>query len=366
MKTFKRSLLAAVLGASALLAGACGGRESEDVAEIDPPVESLPAEEQQSADVEMETRSVEVDEVPASGEEDLPSEPTDPDASAERAELEARERQLRTRQADIEARERRLRELERERQARAEAPRREEPRAAPERPAREPEPEPAEEVEPAEPAEPAEDTEAEARPEPEPEPEARPAERDDWERARSASPTEPVTVPVGTAFDVEFMEGIASNTSRAGDTFRVRVAEDVTVDGRVAIPRGSEVTGVVSEAVPLRKVGGRARLNLKFTDLVLPSGSAVPIDASFVGQGRSETGKDAATIGGAAAGGAILGRVLNKGNRSRGSVIGAIIGAAAGAVIASKSAGEEVVIPEGTVVTLALDGEIDIRPRRQR
>ena len=89
------------------------------------------------------------------------------------------------------------------------------------------------------------------------------------------------------------------------------------------------------------------------------------LDASFVQEGRSETRRDAATIGGAAAGGAVLGRILNKGNRSRGSVLGAIIGAAAGTAIASKTPGEEVIIPEGSVVGLRLDDSVRVRVRVQ-
>ncbi|HXU82045.1 MAG TPA: glycine zipper domain-containing protein, partial [Polyangia bacterium] len=103
---------------------------------------------------------------------------------------------------------------------------------------------------------------------------------------------------------------------------------------------------------------------LKFTDLVLPSGQTVPIHASFLQEGRSETRKDAATIGGAAAGGAVLGRILSRKDRSRGAVIGAIIGAAAGTAIASRTPGEEVTIPEGTAVNLKLDDAVEIRPRR--
>ena len=108
-------------------------------------------------------------------------------------------------------------------------------------------------------------------------------------------------------------------------------------------------------------MGGQARLALKFTDLVLPSGKTVPIDASFVQEGRNETRRDAATIGGVAAGGAVLGRILGQGNRSRGGVLGAIIGAAAGTAIASKTPGEEVIIPEGSVVGLRLDDSVRVR-----
>lgn len=252
-----------------------------------------------------------------------------PDAGAQR-DLAARERQLAERRAELDARERRLRERER-----AE-------REAPTPVAEEPE-----EVTEAAPAEPAPEADA---PLPEREPEALPAPR-------------VVSVPSGTVMEVEFLESLSSQSSQPGDIFRARVSSNVTADGDVAIPAGSEVVGVVTEAVPLRKVGGRAKLALKFTDLVLPSGATVPLRASLVEQGRSETGRDAATIGGAAAGGAILGRILNKGNRTKGGLIGAVIGAAAGAAIASRTPGEEVTIPEGTRLDLKLDDAVEVRLR---
>jgi hypothetical protein len=45
-------------------------------------------------------------------------------------------------------------------------------------------------------------------------------------------------------------------------------------------------------------------------------------------------------------------------------VIGAIIGAAAGTILASRTPGEEVTIPEGTVVNLKLDDRVEVRSRR--
>jgi type IV secretory pathway VirB10-like protein len=258
-----------------------------------------------------------------------------PDAGAQR-DLEALDRRIAERQAALDARERRLRERER---AQREAPA--------------PEPVPEEVIE-----EPAAAPKPEPAPEPEPEPEIAPAEPE-----APAAPRE-VRVPAGTVLNVEILEGLSSQSSQPGEIFRARVSSDVTADGGVAIPAGSEVVGVVTEAVPLRKIGGRAKLALKFTDLVLPSGSTVPLRASVVQQGRSETGRDAATIGGAAAGGAILGRVINKGDRSKGGLIGAVIGAAAGAVIASRTPGEAITIPEGTRLDLKLDDEVEVRLQR--
>ena len=121
---------------------------------------------------------------------------------------------------------------------------------------------------------------------------------------------------------------------------------------------------MVTDAVAARRIGGQAKLSVKFTDLVLPSGSTVPLRASFLEQGKSRAGRDAATIGGSTAGGALLGRILSGGSRGRGTIIGALVGAAVGTAIASKTAGEEVVIPEGSVVSLKLDEALEVKPRR--
>jgi type IV secretory pathway VirB10-like protein len=173
----------------------------------------------------------------------------------------------------------------------------------------------------------------------------------------------PVTVPAGTSFEVEFTKGLASNTSSAGETFRARIVSDVRRDGAVAIPAGSEVLGVVTDAVGARRIGGQAKLTVKFTDLVLPSGSTVPLRASFVEEGKSRAGRDAATIGGSTAGGALLGRIFSSGSRTRGTIIGALVGAAVGTAIAAQTAGEEVVIPEGSVVALKLDEPLAVKVR---
>lgn len=266
------------------------------------------------------------------------------------ADLGTRERDLAARQAELDARERLLRERESETRTAAVRPaplRPTAPRAEERREVEREEPAPA-----APEASPREEPAREAEPEPEPEPEVE----------RAPALVTYATVPAGTQVDVEFTGTVASNTSREGDVFRVRVTHDIREEGHVVIPAGSEILGQVTEAAPIqKKIGGRARLALAFTDLVLPSGTRVPIEASFVQQGRSETGRDAATIGGAAAGGAILGRVLKKSDRTKGGVIGAVVGAAAGAVIASRTPGQEVVFSEGTVVSLRLDDPVEIR-----
>jgi hypothetical protein len=353
LRTLKtQTVLPALLCGAALVSFACGrGADrtgqaatetaSSQTAQAPPPAVAAPPPPAAN-ELRPEPQSVQI-------QEETP--PAVDHGRDERAALDTQERELAARESEIAARERRLRE--REQQARA-SERRPTPRPVP--PSR-PAPAPRDEEASPSPGPAPEPAVEEPAPAPEPEPVEPPVEQ---------PRTIDVTLPAGTPLDVEFTDRLASNTSAVGDTFRVRVANDVMEDGVVAIPRGSEIVGVVTEAVPLPRVGGQAKLALKLTDLVLPSGSTVPIHASFVQAGRSETGRDAATVGGAAAGGAILGRILNKGSRSKGAVIGAIIGAVAGTAIASKTPGEEVVISEGSVVGLRLNDAIEVRARSRR
>ncbi len=171
-----------------------------------------------------------------------------------------------------------------------------------------------------------------------------------------------VTVPGGTSLEVALLDSLSSATAAPGDSVRARVSSDVYEDGRLAIPAGSEVVGVVTEAVPLRRVGGRARLGLEFDRLELPSGESVPISADYLAIGKSETGKDAATIGGATVAGAVLGReVGSRRHRDRSTAIGAVVGAAAGTAIANRTRGREIRLPAGTVLNVALEGSVAVR-----
>lgn len=173
------------------------------------------------------------------------------------------------------------------------------------------------------------------------------------------------TVPTGTVMQIELLDRLASNTSATGDRFRARVARDVVVDGGVAIPAGAPVSGVVTEAVGLKKIGGTPKLRLEFTEVDLSASRDAELHASYAVAGKSETKKDAATIGGAAAGGAILGRIIGhqKDNDARGTAIGGVVGAAAGTAIAAKTKGQEIVLGSGHLIDIVLDEPIRVSMR---
>ncbi len=260
------------------------------------------------------------------------------------AELEARRSEAELRERELAERERRLAEREAA-MVRAEARRERAPAPVP---APEPEPLAQEPVNEA-------PLLAEAAPLPEPlRVEPRITYRED-----------PALIPAGTVLRLEFQDALSSESTETGAPFRARVTDSLFVDGRLVVPSGSTVTGVVTEAKALKKIGGRARLALEFQRLELPDGRAYTIAQNFEAKGRSETKRDAATIGGAAAAGAILGRAVKDRDRSKGGTIGAILGAAAGAVIASQTEGEPIEIAAGERYDLVLDRELEIPVRVQ-
>jgi len=175
-----------------------------------------------------------------------------------------------------------------------------------------------------------------------------------------------VTVPATSPLEVEFLDAVSSETNQLGDPVRAVVARDVILDGLVAIPAGSDVHGTVIGVVPQKKIGGQAKLALSFDKLELPSGEPVAIQGYFDASGKRQKKKDATTIGASAAGGAILGRILSKNDKTQGTVLGAAVGAAIGTAIATQNAGDPVVIEPGTVAELTLDAPVRVAVQTER
>jgi hypothetical protein len=169
-----------------------------------------------------------------------------------------------------------------------------------------------------------------------------------------------VTVPASTALEVEFLSGISSEEALAGDPVETLVVSDLMQDGRVAIPAGSVVSGQVSAVQPAKKIGGQARLVLDFDTLRLTSGDVVPVRSTVEYVGKKQAGKDAATIGGSAAGGAILGRVLGGDDKDKGTVLGAVVGAAIGTAVAAKNKNDPVLIETGAITELLLYEPVEL------
>jgi hypothetical protein len=165
-------------------------------------------------------------------------------------------------------------------------------------------------------------------------------------------------VPAGTRLALTLSQPLSTKTARAGEPFEATLAAPVTVDGRVALPGGTRVTGTVTDVVSgSNKIGGVPTLGLRFDGLELADGQKIAITGDLVEQGRSDTGRDTAKILGGAAAGAILGHQVKRGDS--GKVIGGLLGGAIGAVAAQKT-GAEVMLDAGAPLSIDLGAPVEV------
>jgi hypothetical protein len=137
------------------------------------------------------------------------------------------------------------------------------------------------------------------------------------------------------------------------------VANDVKDgSGRVVIPAGSKVNLQVTAIKPSdSKSDTTGTLTLKPVSVAI-GGESRPFTASISGvqtklEGRGTGVNEIAKVGAGTAAGAVVGRVLGGG--SKGAIIGGIIGGAVGTQRAIETKDRDVVLPQGTAMTIKLD-----------
>ncbi len=180
------------------------------------------------------------------------------------------------------------------------------------------------------------------------------------QQAAPPPPPEPATieVPAGTVLEAETMRRITTAKIQPGDRFRASTIVPVVVGNEVAIPVGTIIRGVITEAVSATRMKGQASLTLSFEELRLPDGQEVPISAVLTQEGKEIGKRTAGIVGGSAAGGAVLGKIIGK--DTKGAVAGALVGAAVGTGIAAAQEGQELDLPKGTGVAVELKAPIRV------
>jgi hypothetical protein len=157
-------------------------------------------------------------------------------------------------------------------------------------------------------------------------------------------------VPAGTLLPIEFETTVSSDTSHEGDSVLAVLTDNVPLNG-FTLDRGAEVRGRVLTAVAAKRVKGRAHLVVAF-DAVMENGERLSITTEPIDTLAASTGsKDKKIIGGGAVGGLILGAIKDG---KKGAVIGTVIGAAAGTGAVLIMKGDEVEIPRGAKLTIAV------------
>jgi len=172
-------------------------------------------------------------------------------------------------------------------------------------------------------------------------------------------------VAPGTVLDLVLSSEIAPGETVEGDEFFGKISKDVLVDGRVVIPYGTLVHGVLTTLEGPKRAGRNGYINARFDYLITPDGREVPIEGDSTT--RDSKGKAAAKVVGRAAGytavGGVVGTVmvlqyggLAPAAASHGFALagGAAIGGAAGLTIAMLMKGKSVMLQPGAEMHVKL------------
>ena len=171
-----------------------------------------------------------------------------------------------------------------------------------------------------------------------------------------------ITVPAGTRLPVVLDTPVASNASRVEQSISGHVSRDVTINGTVVVPAGSQVLGVVTSARRSGKVKGRAYIGIRFTTLV-PKGSSerYRIETASIGRMAPATKKnDAIKIAAPAVGGAVIGALVGG---KKGALIGTGVGGGAGTAVVLTTRGKEVGLARGAALVVRLASPVALKVR---
>lgn len=176
------------------------------------------------------------------------------------------------------------------------------------------------------------------------------------------APTAPETVasstrgsiPVGQEMDVRLSNTLSSETAKVEQRFEATTVVDLMQDGRVLVPAGSVVQGVVSNVDKAGRVDRDGSLTLSF-DRMRVRGREHDIRATatqvFESKGiRAEAG----TAGVGAGVGGVVGGLIGG---LKGAILGAAIGAG-GAIAATD--GKDIELPAGSIVRIRMDSPVRV------
>jgi hypothetical protein len=165
----------------------------------------------------------------------------------------------------------------------------------------------------------------------------------------------PGTIPVGQELDVKLQNSLSSESATVEQRFETTTAVDLTQNGRVLVPAGSVVRGVVSSVKKAGRIDRAGSLTLSFDQMVV-NGREVPIRGTATQVFESGGIREEAGTAGVGAGvGGVIGGVLGG---VKGAILGAVIGAG-GAIAATD--GKDITLPAGSIVRVRLDSAASVR-----
>ena len=184
-----------------------------------------------------------------------------------------------------------------------------------------------------------------------------------------------VNIPQGTHLLLRMENSINTRTAQEGDYVYLRTASPISVSGAIAVPVGSYVQGVVTQAKRSGRVAGRAQLAIRLETLTLGTGQVFKfsphlsaVEAGDTGQkvvGKEGTveqapnvGDDARQIAILAGSGAAVGGLTDR--SWKGAGIGAGVGSAVGLATVLLTRGKEVELKQGATLDVVFDRPVAI------
>ena len=182
--------------------------------------------------------------------------------------------------------------------------------------------------------------------------------------ATTARARREVTIPAGTVLRLRLNRSVGSDISRVEDPVSATLARAVVVGGRTILPVGSRASGYVTESARPGKVRGRGRVGVRFTRIA-PANESSTYNMrtnSWVAVAPATKKKDALTIGIPAAGGAVIGALVDG---KKGAAIGSAAGGGAGTAVVLSTRGKDARINNGATLAVRLTEPLTVRVERR-
>jgi len=172
-------------------------------------------------------------------------------------------------------------------------------------------------------------------------------------------PPPPIVIPAGTNVVVRMGETLSSKTAQTGGAFTGVLANGIAAKGKVVIPAGAGVSGVISEAKSAGKFKGEAILAIRLTSIDVKGVPTTVGTDEYVVTQKGKGKRSAVMIGGGTGAGALIGGLAGGG---KGALIGGLVGAGAGTAGAAFTGNKELTIPAESAVSFKTTESITVHP----
>jgi hypothetical protein len=168
-----------------------------------------------------------------------------------------------------------------------------------------------------------------------------------------------ITIPAGTGLAIRINQRIDVKHATPGERFTGVLAENISRDGKVVLPRGTNVRGVVDAAHRRGHFKGRSILELRLSSIVY-NGKTYPLQtADFVASKKGKGKRTAGFIGGTTGVGMLIGGIASGGV---GLAVGGLAGGGLGTLLAGATGNRDIVIPAESLVRFRLQDDLTVQP----